>query len=136
MEGDCLKVTPQMSAKWTKAVFLILLGILLLLYGDGFVTDLETNSAEEWNMSFEWTWDLLRYLIWILIAWLFVDAALIIALSIKVDTYTLGDVMDRLARIETRLGPEKTRSLARRETGEDEEIVTSDENGTPPPPRE
>ncbi len=64
------------------------------------------------------------------------DAALIIALSIKVDTYTLGDVMDRLARIETRLGPEKTRSLARRETGEDEEIVTSDENGTPPPPRE
>ncbi|HIJ16985.1 MAG TPA: hypothetical protein HA364_04320 [Thermoplasmata archaeon] len=125
-----------MSAKWTKAVFLILLGILLLIYGDGFVTDLETNSAEEWNMSFEWTWDLLRYLIWILIAWLFVDSALIIALSIKADTYTLRDVMDRLAKIEKRLGPEKTRSLADRESDEDEEIITIDENGAPPPPRE
>lgn len=125
-----------MSAKWTKAVFLILLGILLLIYGDGFVTDLETNSAEEWNMSFEWTWDLLRYLIWILIAWLFVDSALIIALSIKADTYTLRDVMDRLAKIEKRLGPEKTRSLADRESDEDETTITIDENGAPPPPRE
>ena len=125
-----------MSAKWTKAVFLILLGILLLIYGDGFVTDLEANSAEEWNMSFEWTWDLLRYLIWILIAWLFVDAALIIALSIKADTYTLRDVMDRLAKIEKRLGPEKTRSLADRESDEGEETITVDENGAPPPPRE
>jgi len=125
-----------MSAKWTKAVFLILLGILLLLYGDGFVTDLETNSADEWNMSFEWTWDLLRYLIWILIAWLFVDAALIIALSIKADTYTLRDVMDRLAKIEKRLGPEKTQSFADRESDEGEETLTIDENGAPPPPRE
>jgi hypothetical protein len=125
-----------MSAKWTKAVFLILLGILLLIYGDGFVTDLEANSAEEWNMSFEWTWDLLRYLIWILIAWLFVDAALIIALSIKADPYTLRDVMDRLAKIETRLGPEKTRSLADLESDEGEETITIDENGAPPPPKE
>lgn len=131
-----MKVTPQMTARWTKAVFLILLGVLLLLYGNGFVRELETNSAEEWNLSFEWTWDLLQYIIWVLIAWLFVDAALIIALSIKADPYTLGDVMARLERIEKRLGPEKSRSLAARVEQEDEPAVTVDENGVPPPPRE
>lgn len=52
-----------MAAKWTKAVFLVLLGILLLLYGEGVVDDFRSNATEEWNMSFEWTWDLLGYLI-------------------------------------------------------------------------
>jgi hypothetical protein len=131
-----MKVTPQMTAKWTKAVFLILLGILLLLYGDGFVTDLEMNAAAEWNMSFEWTWDLLRYVLWILTAWLFVDAVLIIVLSVKADPYTLGDVMERLSRIEKRLGPEKTCTTVK--LTEDDEVVavTTGDDGVPPPPKE
>lgn len=125
-----------MTAKWTKAVFLILLGILLLLYGDGFVTDLEMNAAAEWNMSFEWTWDLLRYVLWILTAWLFVDAVLIIVLSVKADPYTLGDVMERLSRIEKRLGPEKTCTTVK--LTEDDEVVavTTGDDGVPPPPKE
>jgi hypothetical protein len=122
-----------MVSKWTKAVFLVLLAILLLIYGNGFVSDLETNAAAEWNMSFEWTWDLLTYLIWIIIAWLLVDAALVIVLSFKADAYTLGDVMDRLARIEKRLGPEK-RAPAHAE--ERIPAVTVNDDKEPPPPRE
>ncbi len=125
-----------MTAKWTKAVFLILLGLLLLVYGDGFVTDLEANSAAEWNMSFEWTWDLMRYLIWILIAWLFVDAALIIALSIKMDVYSLGDVMAKLTAIEKRMDQAKKPESVVKVGGESGQVVTVDEDGVPPPPRE
>ena len=102
-----MDVTPQMASKWVKAVFLILLAIVLLLYSDGFVDDLERNSAEEFNISFEWTWDLVRVLIWILIAWLFVDAMLIVVLSLKTQLYTVDDVMARLKVIEERL-PEAT----------------------------
>ena len=98
-----MDVTPQMASKWVKAVFLILLAIVLLIYSDGFVDDLERNSAEEFNISFEWTWDLVRVLIWILIAWLFVDAVLIVILSLKAQLYTVDDVMERLKSIEKRL---------------------------------
>jgi len=131
-----MKVTPHMTAKWTKAAFMILLGIVLLLYGHGLVTDLETNSSEEWNMSFEWTWDLLQYLIWILIAWLFVDASLIIALSIKADAYNLSDVMARLSEIEAKLGPAKTRPSSGPVKVTEQTDAAADENGVPPPPRE
>lgn len=131
-----MKVTPQMPGKWAKAVFMILLGILLLFYGGGFVDDLENAASGEWNMSFEWTWDLLTYLIWILIAWLFVDAVLTIVMSFRMDTYTLGDVMARLEKIERRLGGEKVVPDAL--VGEDEvlEDLEPDETSYPPPPVE
>lgn len=94
-----------MTAKWVKAAFLILLGLILLIYSDGLVDDLERNTAEEFNVSFEWTWELVRILLWILVAWLFVDALLIIALSFKEDAYTLMDVMTRLKAIERKVTP-------------------------------
>lgn len=99
-----------MSSRWVKAVFLILLGFVLLLYHDGMIDDLERNAAEEFNMNFEWTWDLLRVLIWVLIAWLFVDAVMIILLSLKTETYTLSDVVVRLNAIEKRLSSQRTRT--------------------------
>ena len=105
-----IKITPQMSSRWVKAVFLILLGFVLLLYHDGMIDDLERNAAEEFNMNFEWTWDLLRVLIWVLIAWLFVDAVMIILLSLKTETYTLSDVVVRLNAIEKRLSSQRTRT--------------------------
>lgn len=125
-----------MGAKWVRAAFMILLGLVLLLYGGGFVTDLETHSSTEWNMSFEWTWDLLNYLIWILIAWLFVYAALTIVLSLRADAYTLGDVMARLDGIEKRLGQEAPRPSVRREREKSAAPVATDEDEMPPPPRE
>lgn len=124
-----------MVARWIRASFLVILGLLLVVYGDGFVTDLETHASQEWSMSFQWTWDLLTYLIWIIIAWLFVYAAMTVALSFKMDTYTLGDVMERLESIERRFDSEKTEDSA----GEPEEAVQTvpEEDGSvPPPPRE
>lgn len=125
-----------MPGKWAKAVFMILLGFLLLFYGGGFVDDLENTASGEWNMSFEWTWDLLTYLIWILIAWLFVDAVLTIVMSFKMDMYTLGDVMARLERIERRLPRDKV--VPNADVVEDEAAAASepDETREPPPPNE
>lgn len=125
-----------MVSKWVKAVFMVILGFLLLMYGEGFVDEMETNSSQEFNMSFQWTWDLVTYLIWILIAWLFVYALLTIIMSLKADAYTLGDVMERLDRMEKMLGPEKTRTSVRQKAEDAAPAVTVEDDGVPPPPRE
>jgi hypothetical protein len=130
-----------MYAKWAKAVFLIILGVILLFYSSGFVEDLETNTADEWNMSFEWTWDLLTWLLWVLVAWLFVDAALIIALSFKADGLTLADVMDRLDALEAKLSPKRERTPSIQPSVEPSPVVMVEEPGPeeemePPPPGE
>lgn len=101
-----------MTGKWVKASFLILLGFILLIYSDGLVDDLERNAAEEFNVSFEWTWELVRILLWILVAWLFIDGVLIIVLSFKEDRYSLIDVMNRLKAIEKKMTPVKVRTAA------------------------
>lgn len=129
-----------MSAKWVKATFLIILGVILLFYSGGFVEDLETNTADQWNMSFEWTWDLLTWLLWILVAWLFVYGALTIALSFRDEVHTLSDVMDRLDQLEDKISVKKVRSpvvLPAEEpppASDAEEPIVEDEE--PPPPGE
>jgi hypothetical protein len=133
-----MTVTPQMTARWVKASFLILLAIVMLMYADHLVEDLEANFSDELDISFEWTWDLLRYLLWIFIAWLFVDAVLIIVLSFRSDAYTLSDVMERLERIEeSQRSSEK--ELPSESDYEEEEIEEADDfemedEGAPPPP--
>jgi hypothetical protein len=133
-----MTVTPQMTARWVKASFLILLAIVMLMYADHLVEDLEASFSDELDISFEWTWDLLRYLLWIFIAWLFVDAVLIIVLSFRSDAYTLSDVMERLERIEeSQRSSEK--ELPSESDYEEEEIEEADDfemedEGAPPPP--
>ncbi|MGB2825322.1 MAG: hypothetical protein WBC49_01625 [Thermoplasmata archaeon] len=133
-----IKITPQMSSRWVKAVFLILLGFVVLLYHDGMIDDLERNAAEEFNMDFEWTWILLRVLIWVLIAWLFVDAVMIILLSLKTETYTLSDVVVRLNAIEKRLSSQGTRTPIKAPVVEEmvPGIPAVDPEEEPPPPFE
>jgi len=123
-----------MASKWVKAAFLAVLGIVILFYADGFVTDLETNVSSEFNVSFDWTWDLLTILLWILVAWLFVDAALIVALSFKGDAYTLTDVMNQLRVIEKRLGPPKPKAPLEAQRETPVETPKTPEEYVPPPP--
>ncbi len=129
-------MTSQMASKWVKAVFLIILGLVLLMYGGRFVGEMETQSSQQWNMSLDWTWDLVTYLIWVLIAWLIVYAVMTIALSFKTDAYTVGDVMERLDRIEKMLALEKAKAPARQKTDDQTPPVTVEDEGVPPPPRE
>jgi len=132
-----------MASRWVKAAFLVVLAIVLLLYTDKLVTDLQTALRDNFEVAFEWTWDLLTILLWILVAWLFVDAALTVALSLQEQKYTLWDVMKRLQAIEKKLGmPQTTASPRTMElSGEVDEIaeenpaVTEDEE-VPPPPKE
>jgi hypothetical protein len=133
-----LKVTAQMASKWPKAIFFILLGIVLLYYADGFVNDLETNMADEFDVAFNWTWDLLRVLMWVLVAWLFVDAVLTIVLSIKLHVYSLNDVMVRLRAIEKKLdAPKPVREPVHVEDIDVPAVtVTPPEEAEPPPPTE
>lgn len=141
--GGIIKVTTPMASRWVKAAFLVVLAIVLLLYTDKLVTDLQTALEGNLEVAFEWTWDLLTILMWILIAWLFVDAALTVALSFQEQKYTLWDVMKRLQAIEKKLGMPQTTPSPRTielsgevdEIAEENPAVTEDEE-VPPPPKE
>ncbi len=90
-----------MASRWVKAAFLALLGIVILLYVDRIVSDL--RSAVEQHVTFVWIWDLFKVLLWILVAWLFVDAVLTVVLSFSDHRYSLADVMARLDAMESRM---------------------------------
>jgi len=119
-----------MATRWVKAVFLFIIAVLLTLYADKFVSDLESNFADQ--VAFDATWTLLTILIWILVAWLFVDGVMIIALSLSEHRYTINDVMKRLEAIEKKLGIRKP-AAAKDEIEPAEEETPGEE---PPPPRE
>ncbi len=124
-----------MASRWVKAAFLIILGIVLLLYTDKLVDDLSTAMREDFDVAFEWTWDLLTILLWVLVAWLFVDAALTITLSFQEQRYSLTDVMKRLEGIEKKLGVKPVREApSTMESVVKEEAVVEEE--VPPPPKE
>ncbi len=132
-----------MASRWVKAAFLVVLAVVLLLYTDKLVTDLRNALQDNFEVAFEWTWDLLTILLWLLIAWLFVDAALTVALSLQEQKYTLLDVMKRLLAIDKKLGIQhgaaspRTMELSGEvdEIAEEKPAVTEDEE-VPPPPKE
>jgi hypothetical protein len=128
-----------MASRWVKAAFLAVLGIIILFYTDKFVQDLRTNIEGHSDFAFTWTWDLLRILLWILVAWLFVDAALTVALSFTEHRYSLSDVMLRLQKIEKRLGVAEPRAVPKEVEPVEEaesEVEEISEEEVPPPPRE
>lgn len=124
-----------MASRWVKAAFLVILGIVILLYANRLVDDLRTAMLGNFDVAFEWTWDLLTILLWILVAWLFVDAALTVALSFSEHRFTLLDVVKRLDVIERKLGIAPTKEVTPSSDTETrlEEIV---EEEVPPPPKE
>lgn len=130
-----IKVTPQMASRWVKGAFLALLGIIILIYTDRLVQELKDSVMNSPDVAFDWTWDLLKILLWVLVAWLFVDAALTIALSFSDHKYSLNDVMKRLQRIEKKLGIVEPKLVSKSE--DEEEVVESPvtvEEEPPPPP--
>jgi hypothetical protein len=133
-----IKVTPQMGSRWVKGAFLALLGIIILIYADKFVEELRLSIQDSTDVAFDWTWDLLKILLWVLVAWLFVDAALTIALSFSEHRYSLSDVMKRLQRIEKKLGIVEPKPAPRVEEDEEveEEKPVETEEEIPPPPKE
>lgn len=145
--GGTIKVTAQMAGRWVKAAFLVVLGIVILLYSDGLVEDLKGILPEEApgdmdvDFDFETVWELLTIMIWILVAWLFVLAALNIALSFQEAKYSLAEVMRRLDRIDTKLGIKSAVVDDEDIEEEEEEAVTPQEppaveEDIPPPPSE
>jgi len=129
-----LRITPQMASKWVKAAFLVLLAIAILYFSSGVVDDLERNSSSQFNVEFDWTWDLLAVLLWILVAWLLVDAAIIVVLSFRGDAYTLADVMDRLRMVEKRVAQLKQKTPQVQEMAEVVPAPVTVEEEDPPPP--
>ncbi len=129
-----------MVSRWVKAIFLSVLGIVILLFADKFVQDLKNNAEGHFEVAFEWTWSLITWLLWILVAWLFVDAVLTIVLSFTEQRHTIGDVARRLERIERKLGIEESESEEKMisetevETRVEEPSVQPEQVSEEPPP--
>lgn len=153
--GGNVKVTAYMVGRWVKAAFLVILGIVILLYSSGIVEDfrstmesIEERSYEDGgpgiDLTFEWVWDLLTILLWILVAWLFVLAALNIAYGFQEAKYSNQVILKRLDRIDRRLGirPETTLEEEAEEEEESKpeirqpQAVSPAEDDIPPPPKE
>jgi hypothetical protein len=124
-----------MASRWVKAAFLAILGIVIMIYLNGFVRELKANLSDRYNISFDETWTLLLVLLWILVAWLFVDAVMIIALSFRGDVYTTHDVMEKLKAIDKKLG-HKAGGVAATEVEELQEPAVTQTEEVPPPPKE
>lgn len=148
-----------MAGRWVKAAFLVILGIVLLIYSEGVVEDmrnmmesLESVGGDEGgsdiDTTFEWIWDLMTVLLWILVAWLFVLAALTVALSFQEAKYSVQVVLKRLDRIDRKLGIRPARQV-HEEMEEDVEEEPKEEarvepvvempaveEDIPPPPKE
>lgn len=116
-----------MAGRWIKAIFLVILGIVILLYADKLVEDFRNSMQGNFDVAFEWTWDLMTILLWILVAWLFVDAALTIAVSFEQSKHTIGDVVRRLDRIEKKLGIKKPKEEVEEEEEEEETVERKEE---------
>ncbi len=126
----------MIASRWVKAAFLIVLGIVIMFYADKLVNDIRTYVQDSnIDVVFTGTWDLLTILLWVLVAWLFVDAALIIALSYSEHRFTLLDVAKRLDAIDKKLGISHPREDSRSSEVNSglEEVV---EEEVPPPPKE
>lgn len=132
-----MKVTPRMASRWVKATFLVIIGIVLLLYVDKLVDELRDFIASaNTEVAFDEVWTLLTILLWILVAWLLVDAALTVALSFSEHRYSLLDVMKRLSVIERKLGipPAKEVRKAEEEIVEEPVVESPPVEEEPPPP--
>lgn len=145
--GGTIKVTAYMAGRWVKAAFLVVLGIVILLYSNGVVEDLQNILPEEMpgeadvDFEFETIWDLLSIMLWILVAWLFVLAALNVALSFQDAKYSLQEVMKRLDRIDMKLGIEPVDAEQEDVEKEDVKAEAAEaqpavEEDLPPPPKE
>ncbi len=143
--GGTVKTTPYMVGRWVKACFLLFVGIVVLLYADKFVHELRVNAETHYELAFDWTWTLITWLLWILVAWLFVDAGLTVALSFTEQKHTIGDVAKRLERIEDKLGieekdlteqPSEAQAEAANLIEEPSEETVKAVEEVPPPPRE
>ena len=130
IRGEKVKITSQIASRWVKAAFLAVLGLIILLFLERFVRELRESLSD--SVQFDLTWDLLRILLWVLVAWLFVDAALTIVLSFTERRYTLMDVMQKLEAIEKKLGPQARQSKKEAEVPLPQVI----DEEVPPPPRE
>jgi len=106
-DGDYVKVTSRMASRWVRAAFLAVTGLVIAIYAERLVSDLEEALLEALEVQFAGTWELLWLLLWILVAWLFVLAIITVVLSFKEDAHTLSDVMARLDSIEDKLASGK-----------------------------
>jgi len=106
-----MKVTNYMINKWARAGLLIIFGVVLLIYLERLVEELQINFERLTDSSSDTIFTFLTAVLYIFTFWLFVAAALNILSGFKEPKVSLDDLNKKLDDIEKRL-PEVQKPIA------------------------
>ena len=95
-----MKVTNLMLTKWAKAALLILFGIILIIYLNSVLEELQRAFESILQVETPMLISLLTAVMWIIILWCFVDAAINIITSFREGRTTIDDLAAKIDSIE------------------------------------
>lgn len=98
-----MRVTNFMINKWAKAALLVFFGIILLIYWGQVIEELRPALDRLIQGQATFLYDLVNALMWIIILWCFVDAAINIIISFREQKVSLDDLGAKLDAIEKKL---------------------------------
>jgi len=98
-----VKVTNNMLRCWTRAAFLVIIGLLLLLYIESIIREIESNFESVMEGSADSFFRFLKYILYILAFSLFFAAAINILTGFQESRVSLGEISDKLDGISEKL---------------------------------
>lgn len=102
-----MRVTNFMIAKWAKAGLLVLFGIILLIYFQNVMNELQPAFDRMLQGQAPFLGSLISAIGWILIVWCFVDAGLNIVMSFRESKLSIDDLGKKLDMIEKRIADQQ-----------------------------
>jgi len=98
-----MKVTNYAVGKWAKGGLLIFFGLILLIYWGQVMEELRPAFERLIGGQATFLNDLINALMWIIILWCFVDAAINILMSFREQKLSLDDIGAKLDAIEAKI---------------------------------
>lgn len=98
-----MKVTDKMLRNWIRAAFLVIIGLLLLLYIESIMRELESNFESAMEGSADSLFRFLKYILYILAFSLFFAAAINILVGFQESRDSMGEINDKLDDINKKL---------------------------------
>ena len=114
-----VKVTNSMLRSWIRAAFLVIIGMLLLLYIESIIREIESNFESVMEGSADSFFRFLKYILYILAFSLFFAAAINILAGFQESRANLGEIYVKLDDIS-----EKLDKLTSKTTGASRRVIS------------
>jgi len=122
-----MKVTDNMLRKWARAGFLLIIGVVFLIYLPSVLVELQTGFENFTESDAERMFTFVEALLYIFTFWLFVSAALNIVSGFKEPKGTIDDLARKIDALDEKLTKgRESESVDSEKTSETGVIPTSD----------